>query len=710
MKEILLIIIVLFIPFVYSYAQVKPTAPAPADTLKRVEILNAERYGYQKKDSLTEVLLLVGKVILKQDNTTFYSDSAIYNRNARFVEAFGHVHINDNDSINAYSDYLMYLVDQKQATLKNKVRLTDGQSNLYTDELEYDVNQQIGVYRKGGKVVNQTSVLTSKEGIYYADIKDVYFTKDVKLEDPKYHLSTDSLLYNTTTEIATFISETFIKDSAQRTILTSEGYYDLKSRNASFGKRPIIHDGASTIIADEVQADDHTGINILTGNAVYKDSAQGIAVLANSIVSNRNDRTFLATQNPLLILKQDKDSVYIAADTLYSGKLSDLYRELDSLRRRDSALQAIALQDSLLAVAAAKDSALRKQQAALKIIASRDSIPAMAGARDTSVRRQDSALNAVARDSSVHGLPQDSLKTIAARNTLLDSLPTDTALKNIARRDSLPSHADTPNPLLERVVQDSLKTIAERDPLLGVSRSDSLRLAVKDASAPENNSSFQQDLPANTTASQDSLADRLVREPTTINTQNDSADRYFRAYHNVRIFSDSLQAVCDSLFYSGKDSIFRLFQDPIVWASASQVTGDTIYLYTKNKKADELYVFENGFVVNKSGENMFNQIRGNRLNGYFKNGEMDYMRAKGNAESVYYIRDGEEKLIGVNKATSDIIDMRFVNKELNRVVFVSQVKGTMYPVSQVPDQDKHLRNFKWLEDKRPKTKFELFGN
>jgi len=705
MKEILLIIIVLFIPFVYSYAQVKPTAPAPADTLKRVEILNAERYGYQKKDSLTEVLLLVGKVILKQDNTTFYSDSAIYNRNARFVEAFGHVHINDNDSINAYSDYLMYLVDQKQATLKNKVRLTDGQSNLYTDELEYDVNQQIGVYRKGGKVVNQTSVLTSKEGIYYADIKDVYFTKDVKLEDPKYHLSTDSLLYNTTTEIATFISETYIKDSAQRTILTSEGYYDLKSRNASFGKRPIIHDGASTIIADEVQADDHTGINILTGNAVYKDSAQGIAVLANSIVSNRNDRTFLATQNPLLILKQDKDSVYIAADTLYSGKLSDLRLELDSLRRRDSALQATALQDSLLAIAAAKDSASRKQQAALKITASRDSIPAMAGAKDPSLPPgpgKDTVLPGITIAPPVPS--KDSPPTVAP------GLPTDTALKDIARRDSLPSHADTPNPLLERVVQDSLKTIAERDPLLGVSRSDSLRLAVKDASAPENNSSFQQDLPANTTASQDSLADGLVREPTTVNTQNDSTDRYFRAYHNVRIFSDSLQAVCDSLFYSGKDSIFRLFQDPIVWASASQVTGDTIYLYTKNKKADELYVFENGFVVNKSGENMFNQIRGNRLNGYFKNGEMDYMRAKGNAESVYYIRDGEEKLIGVNKAASDIIDMRFVNKELNRVVFVNQVKGTMYPVSQVPDEDKHLRNFKWLDDKRPKTKFELFGN
>ena len=57
--------------------------------------------------------------------------------------------------------------------------------------------------------------------------------------------------------------------------------------------------------------------------------------------------------------------------------------------------------------------------------------------------------------------------------------------------------------------------------------------------------------------------------------------------------SDSLQAVSDSLFYSGKDSIFKLFIEPIVWASGSKVTGDTIYLYTKNKSRP-LYVLKTG--------------------------------------------------------------------------------------------------------------------
>ena len=55
----------------------------------------------------------------------------------------------------------------------------------------------IGTYKNGGKVVNKKSVLTSKEGYYYADLKDVYFKKNVLLKDPAYNIDTDSLLYNT---------------------------------------------------------------------------------------------------------------------------------------------------------------------------------------------------------------------------------------------------------------------------------------------------------------------------------------------------------------------------------------------------------------------------------------------------------------------------------------------------------------------------------
>lgn len=515
------------------------------DSTRIVHLIYADKIRLETVDTTIDRQILVGKVHLLQGKTHFFGDSVIYNKKTKIVEAFGHVHINDADSIHTYADKLLYYVDTKKAILTNNAKLTDGKSTLTTNELHYDSNEKIGEYFNGGKVVNSKSVLTSKEATYYGDLKDVYFKRDVVLIDPAYQLKSDSLLYNTNTEVTTFITKTYIKDSSQREIETREGYYDLKNKKAQFGRRPIMIDSKARTrtTADDVDIDDSTGLTTLIGRAVHVDSAQGVSILSNYMWVNKKDETFFATQNPLMIIKQDKDSLYVTADTLYSGRLS----KLKQLTHTDST---------------------------------------------------------------------GKVDTIKGAITL-----------------------------------------------------------------------------------------NLSEKP-----KNDSADRYFQGYHHVRIFSDSLQAVADSMFYSGVDSVFQLYTDPIAWAQNSQITGDTMYLYTKNKKPARLYVFENGFAVNKVGKDMYNQLRGNRMNGYFVDGNIDYLRSKGNAESVFYVMDEDSALVGVNKAEGDIIDLRFVNKELNKVVVISEPKATMFPAKQTTEQDKILRNFRWLEARRPKTRFELFGN
>ncbi len=511
----------------------------PADTISIVNQLHSDRLRFQKVDSVTNLQMLAGNVVLQQDNTTFYCDSAVINKSKNILEAFGKVHINDADSIHTYGEYLIYHIDTKTAVFKKKVKLTDGKGVLTTEELQYDTRAKTGTYSTGGKIVNGTTVITSKEATYYGDLKDVYFKKDVKMKDPKFDLSTDSLLYNTESQMATFITKTFIKDSSGANIVTTEGNYDMKNKRASFGKRSVINDGKGvTVTGDYINTDDSTGETHITGNAVFIDTTQKVSILSNDLRANKKSGSFFATQHPLMIIQQDKDSIYISSDSMYSARIADL-----------------------------KDSAYRELQ------------------RDT------------------------------------------------------------------------------------------------------------------------------IKTTTIVNTKDTGDIRFFQCYHHVRIFSDSLQAVCDSLFYSARDSVFRLFTGPILWASGSQVTGDTLYLFTKNKKADRIYAFENSFAINKSGENMFNQISGKTLNGYFRNGEIDYMRTKGSpAQSVYYAKDESNAIVGVNNASGDIIDMRFENKELKKVVFVRDVTGTMYPYKQTPADKKTLRNFKWQDDKRPKTKFELFGN
>ncbi len=205
----------------------------------------------------------------------------------------------------------------------------------------------------------------------------------------------------------------------------------------------------------------------------------------------------------------------------------------------------------------------------------------------------------------------------------------------------------------------------------------------------------------------DSVGNGTIK-PFNTETPSDSV-RYFTAFAHVRIFNDSLQAVCDSLWYSGEDSVFRMFKQPVAWSGQNQVNGDTIYLFTKNKKAERLSVFENAMIVNKTNTNFYNQISGRTLNGYFKDGSIDYMRSKGSpAESIYYVQDKDSAFVGMNRASGSVIDMYFINKELKKVLFVNDVKGIMHPIRMIPEDQKYLKNFKWLDARRPKNRLELF--
>ena len=764
-----------------------------SDSVKVVEIIHNDSYHYDQTDTAHPFQTLVGNVILKQDKTTIYCDSLIMFPNQNYMDCYRNVHINDNDSVNIYSDFMRYLVVARMVYFQRNVKLTDGKGVLTTDSLNYDLNAHIGTYENGGKIVNKESVLTSKRGVYFENTKDIHFYDNVVLRDPQYDLSADSLLYNTQTQISTFITETFIqfKDSSKRTVRTRSGFYDLKNRQAEFGKRPVMTEGSQRLTGDSVRVDDSVGIATAIGNAIYIDTAQGIKLLANYMYNNKKKNTFFATQRPLLILKQgDKDSLYVTADTLESRRLVDFEADQKRLVIEDS-IHAIFIDSlekraadslhNLSLVRTRKDSIARANGDTVEIHDFSDSLGP--GVADSLGRIGVDSIRRARGEISVREVPKikdstgkklitsaDSLrmnpptpkelarekkaKERAERQARRDSIAN---LKELARdrADSLKAQQKRYNDSLKirqqdindsiaiekskerarkRATADSLKQVRINDSLRVVARNDSLRHA-----------SFLDSLDrvgltdsANAIRRKDSLAlaarirrpprDTAVAEAPLPGHEIDSIGRlstkdttlrFVIGYHHVRIYSDSLQAVSDSLYYSSKDSIFRLFYNPVAWGSGNyQINGDTMYVYTKNKKAYRLYVFENALAINKIGKKLYNQLKGTTINGFFKGGEIDYIRAKGNAESIYYIADEKKAYSGVNKAHADIIDMRFepkydsagkpAGKELNRVILRNDAEGTMYPFKHVVFDDMILRGFKWQEDRRPKSKKELF--
>ena len=511
--------------------------PSSTDSIRSIRIVQGKSLRLITIDSATAFETIAGDVIIKEGLTTFYCDSATINRKTNIVEAFGNIHINDNDSIHTYAQYLRYVGADRIAYLKKNVKLTDKKGTLYTDDLDYNLSTGIATYKNGGRIVNEKTVLTSRNGVYYADTKDVYFKNDVHLKDPDRDIWTDSLLYNIKTNIATFIAKTRIVGKDGSVINTKSGTYNLATGEALFSGRPSFSDSSRSATADVMAYDKKSDVLQLEGNAKFVDSINNITILGGQIFADGKVKSFLATRKPVMIIYREGDSTYMAADTLFSG-----LRKYDSLER----------------------------------------------------------------------------KMVTQRDTLKTTL----------------------------VVKAS---------------------------------------------------------------DGDTSIRYFIGFHNVRIFNDSLQAVSDSLHYSTADSTFKLFGDPVVWNDKSQVTGDTLYVYTQNQKPRRLYVFNNGLIINRTKEGMFNQIGGRTLNGYFVDGSIDYVRVKGSpAESIFYPQDDDSAYVGMNRSSGDVIDIYFVKKELNKVKFVNDVNGVLYPIKDIPADKKELKGFKWLDNRRPKSWLELF--
>ena len=729
-------------------AQVKPQAGTDSSGQGRIQIIHADRTGFKKFSDSTMIRFASGNVAVRQSSTLFYCDSVAANPETQITEAYGHVHINDNDSIHIYADFMRYKGADRTAFLKNNVRLTDGQGTLTTSALDYDLNTKIAVYSQQGKLVNGKTVLTSQSGTYYGDTKDAQFTKDVKLVDPDYTMTTDTLLYNTVTRVATFTVPTLIQQGPFKQVQTTDGYYDLLHKTAYLGKRPTIIDSSSVLVADEVAADDSTGFAEARGTVVFKDTAQGMVVLCNDLKSSRENASFLATVNPIAIIKQETDSIFIAADTLYSARFS----KEDSLPVTGPGTDSVAAAGhqpaSQEAVKGSGDRYITSQapDSTTSLINNPVSpVPATEVTRDSSSADSTTLPKAQGfhkvgkvfvwdadsgrKDSAVRDIKKEQPEAPSEHKGLFDFFKSKKEARDpsdLKPASKTGQDADSTRPGTRPGGKNAVKK-EEKKSILGIfsrkkndvnkgksqpSIIDSIR-AAKPEAAVDSVASGKPGLDFSVSKSSQSGKDSLPPE--------DKKNRFLEAYFNVRIYSDSLQGIGDSLYYSGRDSLIELFKQPTIWTTSnhqiSQVSGDTILVQTANNKPKYIRVADNAIMLSqadtlhqKSTSQFFNQMAGKKLEAWFTDGQIDSLSAQGNAHGIFYSLDDKSKYIGVTQQDSRVLNFYFVNKELERIVGKSDVVGRVYPMGEVDHEKIRLKGFQWLEDKRPKSKYDLLAH
>ena len=145
-----------------------------------------------------------------------------------------------------------------------------------------------------------------------------------------------------------------------------------------------------------------------------------------------------------------------------------------------------------------------------------------------------------------------------------------------------------------------------------------------------------------------------------------------------------------------------------IWADQSQLSGDSINIVVTNNAIDSVLLYPNGFIIQKDSISGFNQIKGKVVTAYFNDNQLNHVFDSGNAETIYWLREEDGSMIGVNFSKSVSMDIKIKDNQIVRIKYNNNTSETLYPVEMVTPEMEYLKGFDWKESSRPKDKDDIF--
>jgi hypothetical protein len=187
------------------------------------------------------------------------------------------------------------------------------------------------------------------------------------------------------------------------------------------------------------------------------------------------------------------------------------------------------------------------------------------------------------------------------------------------------------------------------------------------------------------------------------------SSRRLRAIDSVEIVRAELASTCGfAEFFTRGDSI-HLRTTPFVWYQRTQVAGDSINVYLRQRKLDIVDVRGNALAVSQSDSsrrNRFDQLTGETMKMKFGSDGLDRIEVNDRATSVYHLYE-DSLANGLNKTSGDKIVMVWQQdsltnkKKLAAIKVVGGVEGQYFPENLVhgKESDYALARFVWNEEK-----------
>lgn len=608
----------------------------PEDSL--FHLLQAERAEQYEQYGM-HYRLVQGNARFFHNDTYLLCDSASWNVDAKFIEAFGNVQVIQNNTL-LKSDEMVYWIDESKAHFRGPVvELLDKDGNvLRTSNLTYNTKDSVAVFTYGGAMKDKDGgVIESERGTY--DGKEGMFTFENKVELylDSIEIKTSNLRYMSEEEKAYFGRQTFLW-RGNGFLRADAGWHDRKSLVDYFSDHVFMFDPSYEAWADELFYDQQSGSVDLYRNAQVLDTTNKTAYLGDHLqylpaTDSLSDRGLLTGEPAIVYFGENEnhvvDTLFARADTIfvYTVPRCDVPEaELNDAKKRLDDIHFDALAKKRMEEGAKREEERIKKMREVGILP------------PEWVERQRDSLAAVARADSLAAIQHvaDSLAALAA----LDSSAVVPAL------DSL---------VIPGLTRD-LDSLTVEPPI-------------------------------------DSAALPPPRDTTPI--------RYIHAWHGVRMYRSDMQGKCDSLVFCELDSIARLYTDPVLWSEGrNQLTADEMHLLMENSAISRGSMITNAWLISQQDSIHFNQIKSAEMLGYFRDNELYRFDALGGVSAIFYMAE-EEEITTINVKESRSLTAALKDGNAKRLLYTEQIKSDAYPVGQLEPEKQRLKDFNWRGDERP---------
>jgi len=285
----------------------------------KVRILNADFNTYNTARS--EARILQGNVKIEHQGVYLFCDTAHYYIEQNLAKAYGHVQINQADTLNVYADTLFYYGYTREFTAYGNAKLIDDNAILKSPSLTYKLDSNVAYYNRGGFMYdNKTGdSLISDRGTYYGQQKIIDFNGNVYYKSADYQIESDHMRYHSKESKIYFTGPTLITTLTDtNTIYCEKGWYNTETDESSFsGNSKIIADGQE-ISGDSIVYNRNTGEGEVFGHMVVTDTAADMLVTGGYGKINQETGDYLITEDPVFQKINSKDTLFLRADTLFA--------------------------------------------------------------------------------------------------------------------------------------------------------------------------------------------------------------------------------------------------------------------------------------------------------------------------------------------------------------------------------------------------------